>query len=268
MLQPNLSRLAVTPETEHFTKLAKEVSEQLKIPFIAHTNFFEIAEYPVVIWVGHQGIGIKQTGKGAPKPVFVDFVSGPLAHRNRHKANAKELIIKAVGIKPGQNINVLDATAGLGRDAFILAAFGCNVDMMERSPVVFMLLQNGMQRAIQQLEIESILARMKVYNLDALDYLKSSDKSLVSIPDVIYLDPMFPERTKSAKVKKEMSVLQLLLAEDSAETGLLDVARNVARKRVVVKRPRLAPSLDDRPPSFSITGKSSRFDVYQTFNED
>ena len=80
--------------------------------------------------------------------------------------------------------------------------------------------------------------------------------------DVVYLDPMFPHRKKSALVKKEMRVFQQLLGSDDDADSLLAPARELAGKRVVVKRPAYAEPLADVPPAMAITSKKHRFDVY------
>lgn len=267
MLDSLHHRVAVLPESEQFTRSAMRLSELLGLPILATGDNAEINKYPVVLWVGAAGLGLKQTGKNSPNPVQVDFLEGSMAYRNRNKANARELIVKAVGVKQNQDLKVLDATAGLGRDAFILAAFGCDVQLLERSPIIFLLLQDGMRRAEGDPDIAPIVARMRVLQVEALSYL---NRLVVdqNTPDVIYLDPMFPGRLKSAKVKKEMQVLQLLLTDNPDDQALLKTAIDIAKKRVVVKRPRLADFLHNCTPSFSITGRSSRFDVYQTFKEN
>jgi 16S rRNA (guanine1516-N2)-methyltransferase len=59
-----------------------------------------------------------------------------------------------------------------------------------------------------------------------------------------------------------MQILQILIGDDQDADELLETALLCAGNRVVVKRPRLAPALADKAPSHSITGKTSRFDVY------
>jgi 16S rRNA (guanine1516-N2)-methyltransferase len=79
---------------------------------------------------------------------------------------------------------------------------------------------------------------------------------------VIYLDPMFPPRQKSALVKKEMRVLHDLVGADTDAEQLFDAARATSIRRIVVKRPRIAPALSRVPASHNFCGKSNRFDVY------
>ncbi len=198
-------------------------------------------------------LGLK---KGNEKPFYIDFVNGKMGYRHRHAAFKKELLAKAIHLKPASHPVIVDATAGWGRDSFILAARGYHVIMLERSPMVYALLNDALTRAQAHQATAAIAAKLQLINADALDWLPAHPK-----PDVIYLDPMFPMRKKSALVKKEMILLQDLLgAED--DTALLELALTCASKRVVVKRPRLASFLNGRKSDFSITGKNSRFDVY------
>lgn len=191
------------------------------------------------------------------KPLVIDFLRGSHAYRLQNSKSQKQLIAKAVGLKRGESLYVLDATAGLGRDGFLLATLGCKVLMLERSPIIAALLQDGLKRALAdsryaQLDIQLI-------NIDAIEFFKH----LIEKPDIVYLDPMFPERDKSALVKKELQLLQMIVGYDEAADQLLSKALIIAKKRVVVKRPRLAPHLSDLKPQFSIIGKEIRFDVHQ-----
>ncbi|MCK8565780.1 16S rRNA (guanine(1516)-N(2))-methyltransferase RsmJ [Yersinia ruckeri] len=191
--------------------------------------------------------------------IFVDFVSGTLAHRRRFGGGRGEAVAKAVGIKKGYLPNVVDATAGLGRDAFVLAALGCKVRMLERNPVVAALLDDGLQRGYQDREIGGWLReRMTLLHASSLTALVDIDPR----PEVVYLDPMYPHRQKSALVKKEMRVFQSLVGADEDADGLLAPARALATKRVVVKRPDYAEPLAGVAAQAVITTKSHRFDLY------
>ncbi len=197
--------------------------------------------------------------KDAPGPVYVDFLSGALAHRRQYGGGRNQLIAKAVGVKSKEKLKVLDVTAGLGRDAFVLALLGCDVTMCERSPVIHALLEDGLQRARQEPWFADL--SLSLQRLDAGVWL--SNLSEVERPDVVYMDPMFPDRTKSALVKKEMRVLRAVVGDDLDAGELLESALKVAKKRVVVKRAKLAATLTERKPDLVYKGKSSRFDVYQ-----
>lgn len=197
--------------------------------------------------------------------IFVDFVEGAMAHRRRFGGGRGEAVAKAVGIKGGYLPSVIDATAGLGRDAFVLASLGCRVRMLERHPVVAALLDDGLQRGYQNAEIGGWLReRLTLIHASSLDALgEMQDK-----PDVIYLDPMYPHKQKSALVKKEMRVFQTLVGADNDADGLLEPARRLAKKRVVVKRPDYAPPLAGIATQSAIVTKSHRFDIYPPLVSD
>lgn len=200
--------------------------------------------------------------------VLVDFASDALTFRRLHGGGKKEAIARAVGLKGQDSLNVLDATAGLGRDAFVLASLGCKVDMIERSPIVAALLADGLNRAKQDPNLSQWLnQRMCLHHGVAVDLLISwAECHPDNIPDVVYLDPMFPHRKKSAAVKKEMRLFQQLLGPDEDANLLLAPALALAKKRVVVKRPSGAPYLADKKPQIEMQGKANRFDVYLMAN--
>lgn len=191
--------------------------------------------------------------------IYVDFVSGALAHRRRFGGGRGEAVAKAVGIRKDYLPEVVDATAGLGRDAFVLAALGCRVRMLERHPVVAALLDDGLQRGYRDAEIGGWLReRLALLHTSSIDALRD----IAPAPDVVYLDPMFPHRQKSALVKKEMRVFQALVGADDDADALLAPARALAKKRVVVKRPDYAPPLAGVPAQSALNTKNHRFDFY------
>lgn len=85
---------------------------------------------------------------------------------------------------------------------------------------------------------------------------------LTAKPDVIYLDPMFPARTKSAAVKKRFQLLHHLEHPCENEEELLSAAMNIRPRKIVVKRMAKGPFLAGKKPSYSIKGKSIRYDCY------
>ena len=172
---------------------------------------------------------------------------------------AGEAVAKAVGIKQDNLPTVIDATAGLGRDAFVLAALGCQVKLVERHPVVRLLLQDGLQRAYADEEIGPWMQQ----NMQLLPYQHINQLNPdTDFADVVYLDPMYPHKAKSALVKKEMRVFQHLVGADLDADELLAPALQLARHRVVVKRPDYADFLAQKAPHFSRETKNHRFDVY------
>jgi len=265
---PDLNRLpakpglAVCAASEEQHGLAVTIALRLGLPLLDKPDVDEASQYPLLVWVGTGGVGLKQSGRKAPNPVVIDFVGGALGFRGKRSQHSRELVAKAVGIKSGQTLRVLDATAGLGRDAFILASRGCDVQMLERSPVVALMLEDALLRASADVEVVSTTDRMSLQQADASEFMRSLSPQ--DCPEVVYLDPMFPERSKSASVKKEMRLLQQLLGADMDTQELFEAALQVATRRVVVKRPRLAPCISDLTPHHVVEGKSGRFDIYHT----
>jgi len=184
-------------------------------------------------------------------PLFADFSSKVL--QKRREEGKSQGVVRAC--KPAKGMRIIDATAGWGRDASILASFGAQVLMLERSQVVSALLADALAR----LEPDSTLAQsLSLRCVDSKQYLQNL--AVEDYPDVIYIDPMHPVRQKSALVKKDMQILQQLLGADQDAKELLITARSRVHKRVIVKWPqRLAPLL---PPNSSIDGKTVRFDIY------
>lgn len=174
------------------------------------------------------------------------------------------MIAKAVGLGSGVSPNVWDATAGLGKDAFILASLGCSVTMFERLPDVRALLRHALAcaRGAESLDsaLSTTLERMHLIEGDAK--MSLSEIGPDSVPDVVYLDPMFPARTKSALVKKEMRVFHDLVGDDDDAPALLEAALDSGVRRVVVKRPQVSDYLGGETPSHQCVGKSNRFDIY------
>ncbi len=200
----------------------------------------------------------------APKTgsVYVDFTAGKARHRLQFGGGKGQDIAKAIGLHKIKHPHVIDATAGLGREAFVLASLGCSVTLLERSPMIYALLQDGLQRAQQSGDeaIRAIVTRMTLHHTEAFDWLNHLSDD--AYPDVIYLDPMFPERRKSALIQKEMRCLQAIVGDNTDANRLLAIARQRTRHRVSVKRPRLAPPLAECPPAFVIKGKVVRYDIY------
>ena len=196
------------------------------------------------------------------RAVCIDFLEGKTRHRRLYGGGKGQDLAKAIGVKKIPNANIIDATAGLGRDAFVLASIGCHVTLLERNPVIYSLLKNALERVYHSddQQVKDICVRMSLIHTNASEYLLAQKES--EHADVIYLDPMFPSRKKSAKVKKEMSYFHDIVGEDQDSDRLLKLAIGCAGKRIVVKRPRLAKALAGLKAQFSITGKSTRYDVY------
>ncbi|MEQ6885885.1 class I SAM-dependent methyltransferase [Salicola sp. Rm-C-2C1-2] len=211
----------------------------------------------VLLLVSDEGVSLQATGKKAPGPVRVDWVNGRSGHRRRQ--GGAELLVKAIGLaRTSRPLRILDATAGLGEDALVLAGFDCELMLFERSPVMAELLADGMTRAAEEPALSARLARMQLERGDAASWLEKHPAAV----DVVYLDPMFPEKRNSAAVRKEMQLARAVVGDDEDAAALLTTGLAAARHRVVVKRPRRAEPLPGPAPSISIEGRSSRFDVY------
>ena len=194
----------------------------------------------------------------------IDFLSGSLAHRHQFGGGRGQAIAKAIGLKSGIVPSVLDTTAGLAGDAFVLATLGCSVTMIERSALLFMLIEDALERASLNEAFAPIIKQgFTAINSDANEYIKEQLLTDNTAPDVIYIDPMYPDRKKSALVKKDMQILQKLHGSDDNAAELLENSLLYAKKRVVVKRPIQAETLSEIKPSTCIKSKKTRYDVYR-----
>lgn len=258
----NLWVICQLPE---LTESAQALAEQLQQPLKADMDVAALESPEFVVVLDKHGVSLQQTGRKAPGPIRAEFVEGSVDHRRKFGGGKGQMIAKAVGVKAGVYPKVLDATAGLGKDAFVLATLGCYLQMLERSPVVHALLADGLARArehsvYEDPELAQIIARMELLAVDSQDYLAQIADD--NRPDVIYLDPMFPDRQKSADVKKEMAAFHHVVGKDEDADSLLEKALAKANYRVVVKRPRKAPFIANKTPSYQLEGKSSRYDIY------
>ena len=209
--------------------------------------------------VTDDGLQLQQLGDDAPGAVRVDFVEGAVAHRRLFGGGTGQMIAKAVGIQPGIRPRVLDATAGLGKDAFVLASLGCEMSLIERQPIIAALLEDGLSRGRHDRDVGSIIGQMRLLTGNSIELIRDWHGEA---PQVIYLDPMFPHREKTALVKKEMRLFRPLVGDDMDAPALLEAALALATHRVVVKRPRKAPCIYGPKPGYALDGKSSRYDIY------
>ena len=219
----------------------------------------QVGEAEFAVQIGTDGLQFVELCAQAAGPVRVDFVAGALAHRRKYGGGSGQMLARAVGIQAGILPTVLDATAGLGRDAFVLAGLGCCVTLIERQSIVAALLEDGLRRARSDAGTVVIAARMHLLEGNAIAMMQGWKEAP---PQVVYLDPMFPHRDKSALVKKEMRLFRPLAGDDEDAPILLEAALALAENRVVVKRPRKAPAIAGVPPAYALEGKSSRFDIY------
>ncbi|MGJ8595740.1 class I SAM-dependent methyltransferase [Sulfitobacter sp.] len=188
----------------------------------------------------------------------VDFVNGPVAHRLRFGGGRGQDLPKAMGLRAGKTPVVVDATAGLGRDAFLLASLGAQVTLIERSAEMHALLEDGIARASAEGgDFRDIVERMTLLHGDAKDLLPTLEG------DAILIDPMHPPRKNSALVKRELRQVREIVGTDEDAADLMRVALAHARQRVVLKWPAKAdPIAGIRACSHQILGKSTRYDVF------
>jgi len=145
----------------------------------------------------------------------------------------------------------------------VLATLGCPVTMLERSSIIFCLIENAIERASLNEKFAPILEQgFNLINRDANEYIEEQLRAKAAPPDVIYIDPMYPHRKKSALVKKDMQILQRLHGVDDNPATLLENALRFAKKRVVVKRPVQAETLSEKKPNTRIKSKKTRYDIY------
>jgi len=237
--------------------VAHALALRLHLPFLptwpdpAHPGPF------AVLAVAADGLTLQQIGVRAPGPVRIDFAAPAMRYRRR--AGHNELLGRAVGIAGRPGLAVIDATAGLGRDAFVLADLGAQVELCEREPVLAALLDDALTRAGCSHDpwLQACVARMTLRPGAAEQRLQSGPAA-----DVVYLDPMFPARTKRAAVGRDLTLLQRLLPGSDDGVDLARCALDSGCARVVVKRPLRAPPLLPRP-HHDVRGKAVRFDVYE-----
>ena len=235
---------------------AASLARELALPLIDDPHQAEL-----LLVLGPRGLALRRPNDPAlTGELRVDF-DRPAASR-RQQSPHRELVVQAARLRrAGESPLVVDATAGLGRDGFLLAAAGFRVVLCERNPVVAALLRDGLARAALLPRTASIAARIRLIAADFADGLEQ----LSERPAVIYLDPMFPPRSKSAKVKQELQLLQLLEGTGNGESDaarLLQTALAAGPRKVVVKRPLKGPALAGPAPSHVLRGKAVRFDVY------
>lgn len=194
---------------------------------------------------------------------LIDFVDGAVGYRFRAGEGRDQALLKAVGFKKGVIPDVVDATAGLGRDAFLMAAHGARVTLIERAPHIHAQLADALARAASEGgKYAETVSRMTLLHGDSIALLPAL------APDVVLVDPMHPPRGNTALVKKEMRLLREIVGDDADQLTLIRTALAAAKKRVVLKWPRRAPLPSGLlPPSHQILGKNTRYDVFMIAGE-
>ncbi len=254
---PGIAVLAETHATE--TEAIKLASE-LSLPFISPND--DRARFEFVLQAGAKGLTLVPTDRATGGGIRIDFITGPTAFRRIAAGSTRQPLAKAVGLRQGRPF-VIDATAGLGRDSFLLACLGCRVCAVERSTILAAMLHDAVRRASRASEraLTEIAKRITVVSGDSKSFLANLSSN--DCPDVIYLDPMYTSRASSALAKKEMRILRALVGGDEDAGELLQIARSKAKNRVVVKRHLRAAPLADGV-CYTYAGRSVRYDVYPT----
>lgn len=188
----------------------------------------------------------------------IDFVGGAVGFRLKSGEGRHQPLPRALGLAKNPHARIVDATAGMGRDAFFLASIGAHVTLVERSPEVHAALAAAMERArAHGPEMAGIIGRMTLIEGDSKTLLPTL------APETVLIDPMHPPRAKTALVKKGMRDLRDIVGADPDAAGLIAVALATASRRVVVKWPRRAALPDGLPrPAHSLAGKTIRYDVF------
>ncbi|EKD54034.1 MAG: hypothetical protein ACD_60C00128G0010 [uncultured bacterium] len=244
-----MQKIAVYTLHTDLKTAAKALAKKLQLPYTKEALYW--------ILLTPEYLGLQKVSEKLA-PLYIDFSSGKMAYRQQHASIREETLAKALGLKHGKERYIIDATAGLARDSFIIAALGFKVELIERSPIISALIEDAFKRARNHPHIAPIIERMHLVTGDAITLLANRSER----PDIIYLDPMFPLRKKSALPKKDMQIFHDVIGPDEDTDELLKTALACAKDRVVVKRARLSSELGRIKPSFALSGTSSRFDIY------
>ena len=253
------NKIAIITSDDSLSAKAQELSWRLHLPLVSQNQSTHL--FAFLLAVTPKRLELRENTIKRAKPIFVDFLAPKIYYRTKYGGGKNQLIAKAIGVKNKKNLVVIDATAGFGIDAFILASLGCEVTMLERSPIIGALLKDGLER----LDNRNLKIDLKI--TQSIDYIDKIIKNALEKPDVIYLDPMYPKRSKSALNKRTMRILHEIVGDDADASKLLDLALKCAKNRVIVKRPKLADYLLGKlkPNLQFFSSGSSRYDVYFPF---
>ncbi len=246
---------------------------------IGSVDLADMSENNLVLHYTKDGLCLEESGH-AGRSMRGDFTK--MLKRLRHNNLTHETLVKASKFKDKstdsqdnketRSLLAIDATAGMGEDSLLLAAAGFQVILFEQDPVIAALLQDTLERSAQIPELTPIVARMTLREGDSVQEMQKMQKmqgmqeiskatgASENRPDLILLDPMFPERKKSGLIKKKFQLLQQLEKPCSNEEDLLEAAMAARPRRIVIKRPLKGPNLAGKAPSYSIKGKTIRYD--------
>lgn len=237
-------------------ELAARLGAPLAVAFDAPDADAALSTGRLHLKVSADGLALARDGM----ELMPDFAE--MLPRIKPGALQREMLVKAARVKGAERPRAVDATAGLGEDGFLLAAAGFEVTLCESDPVIAALLADALERASHDASLVSVAARMRLVEGDSCDTLAALAGDLQAAPDVVYLDPMFPRRTKSAAVKKKFQLIHGLECpcEPDAEEALMRAALAARPRKIVVKRPVKGPYLAGVKPSHSVAGKAVRYD--------
>ncbi|OAJ33513.1 class I SAM-dependent methyltransferase [Piscirickettsia salmonis] len=247
--------VAIIIKDSQFTEKSQTLAHSIHLPLIDEAN---PCHYDYYLSYDAVGLALESSTNNSFKPLRIDFVHGKTAQRLQQASINKEAIAKAFGLHKGRRPYVLDCTAGLGRDAMLLTKLGCRVDMIERSPIIYALLNDALQRASLHSLTKDLTSHIRLFHTQAKNYFDDYPSRHY---DVIYLDPMFPEKKKSALAQKEMQIFKEIVGGDLDAHLIFNACQGYYTDRLIIKRPRLAPLLA-QSPSYQLAGKANRFDIY------
>jgi len=258
-IPPTIAVIAETDD-DRCRRDAAALALELSLPLLDGGPTATIERPQFLLVQTSRRLELRESGRGSPRPIYVDFVGGPQGFRRLSGPSRRQPIAIAVGLRGGP-ATVVDATAGLARDSFLLACLGCNVTAIERSGVLAAIVKDGFNRARNHSpQLDAVLARLNFVFGDSSRILANMIGP--DAPDTVYLDPMYPLGKKAALVKKEMRICRRLVGDDPDAGELFEAACRVAKKRVVVKRHLHAPPLGPKPTT-THRGTRVRYDVYR-----
>lgn len=244
-------KLYVCAENKRFNSDAEALAKRLEAPLIEKME--DVTKEDLVLYMGKDGLSLRGNGL-VLREDFTEMLS-----RVKDDMWMHELLAKSAKLKnDDEPLTAIDATAGLGEDSLILAAAGYNVVLYEYDPVIAALLKDALRRAKKIPELAEMVGRMQLINGNSIEAMSK----MVDSVDLVYLDPMFPGRQKSALIKKKFQLLQKLECPCMEEKELLEAAMSVKPQRIVIKRPAKGPFVADVKPDFSFKGKAVRYDCF------
>lgn len=242
------SQIVIVSEISDIPPHVRNLSDSLGIEICRES---EPQEEKLILRVSADGLTLEGDGQ----TMRCDLEN--MVRRLRRSNLSSELLVRAAKIKNADiPLTVIDATAGLGEDSLLLAAAGFKVKLYERNPVIAALLSDALGRAKDSGDLKNIVCNMELFGCDSIRALGDLDYR----PDVIYLDPMFPEKTKNSLSKKKFQLLHHLEAPCSDEDALLGAALAAHPGKIVIKRPLKGGFLAGKKPDYSLSGKTIRYD--------